>query len=39
MIIIDSRVAQWTRAGPIKQGYVDRNYALLPLWNVLASSF
>ena len=29
LVNIDSRVAQWKRAGPITQRSVDRNYALL----------
>ena len=28
-LVMDSRVAQWKRAGPITQRSVDRNYALL----------
>ena len=31
--IIDSRVAQWKRAGPITQRSVDRNYALLRIFS------
>ena len=29
---MDSRVAQWKRAGPITQRSVDRNYALLRIF-------
>lgn len=35
---MDSRVAQWKRAGPITQRSVDRNYALLKQ-NLLALPF
>ena len=31
LVNIDSRVAQWKRAGPITQRSVDRNYALLKI--------
>ena len=32
---VDSRVAQWKRAGPITQRSVDRNYALLKIFSYL----
>ena len=31
---VDSRVAQWKRAGPITQRSVDRNYALLRFFSI-----
>ena len=34
----DSRVAQWKRAGPITQRSVDRNHALLSIFNNFASA-
>ena len=32
---IDSRVAQWKRAGPITQRSVDRNHALLSIFEIV----
>ena len=33
---VDSRVAQWKRAGPITQRSVDRNHALLVIFHLLS---